>query len=297
MDNKIYANPVGIIKKDIYVIKNDINNKVYVGQTKDIKKRFESHCKKTKDNSLIRKDIHKYGKQHFWVEILESQVENYDEREIYWIKKLNSQVPNGYNILAGGSEPPHFYGKDHPLSKMTNEDVENLKWDLANTRMPLSDLAKKYNISKRQVLHINNGDVRNQNDDTYPIRKEPNINGKLTDSDIDKIIHLLKYTYRFNGDIAREFHVDVHAIDRINNGITHHRDDIQYPIRKWKSSGVIPFTYEQVTEIIDKLQNTNISINRIAKEYGVCPSSIYQINTGHSKKYRRENIKYPIRSY
>ena len=60
------------------------------------------------------------------------------------------------------------------------------------------------------------------------------------------------------GDIARMFGVDVHAISKINSGESHKRTNIEYPIRDWKSSGVILFTYEQVTEIIELLKNSNL---------------------------------------
>ena len=79
------------MKKDIYVIKNDINNKVYVGQAINTKQRFQNHCKpsSSKYNDLVSRAIQKYGKSHFWYEILESQIENYDEREKYWISYYN----------------------------------------------------------------------------------------------------------------------------------------------------------------------------------------------------------------
>ena len=77
MEN-IYVNPVGNIKKDIYIIKNDINDKVYIGQSINSEERFKSHCKGAYDNSIIDRAIAKYGKQHFWYEILENQVENYN---------------------------------------------------------------------------------------------------------------------------------------------------------------------------------------------------------------------------
>lgn len=297
MDNNIYANPVGIIKKDIYVIKNDINNKLYVGQSIDVEERFRSHCKNNTDNSLIDDAIQKYGKRHFYYKILESQVENYDEREQHWIKELNSQTPNGYNVMAGGSNPPTYYGDDSPSAKISDEDVKQLKWDLANTALSLLDLAHKYQISKRQILRINQGISRCDLSEHYPIRKNPNLNGKLSEEDVDSIIEILKYTYRFNGDIAREFGVEVHAISRINEGIAHHKENVKYPIRNWKSSGEILFTYEQVTDIIDKLQNTKISIHKLAREYDVSDGAIKNINTGVAKKYRRDNINYPIRPF
>jgi len=295
--NNSYVSPVGIIRKDIYIIKNNINTKVYIGQALDSKKRFQSHCKGDYDNSLIDKTIQKYGKEHFWFEILESQIENYNEREKYWIKYYNSKKPFGYNILDGGNEPPIFYGDEHSNTKISDEDVLKLKIDLATTQISLSQLAKKYNISKRQVLRINQGISQALLNEKYPIRKNSNINGKITEEDVDNIIDILKYTYRFNGDIAREYGVEVHAISKINAGITHHRDNIQYPIRNWKSSGVILFTYEQVSDIIDALLNTKESIQSLAKKYNVDRRAIEGINRGTSKKYFREGLSYPLRKF
>ena len=295
--NNSYASPVGIIKKDIYIIKNDINTKVYIGQSLNSEERFKSHCKGSYDNSLIDKAIQKYGKEHFWFEILESQIENYNEREKYWIKYYNSLKPFGYNILEGGEAPPIYYGDEHPNVKISDENVIKLKKDLAETDIPLSQLANKYNISKKQVLRINQGVSRAALNEKYPIRKNPNINGKLTEEDVDNIIDLLKYTYRFNGDIAREYGVEVHTISKINEGIAHHRDNIQYPIRNWKSSGVILFTYEQVTDIINALSNTKESIQSLAKKYNVDRRAIEGINRGTSKKYFREGLSYPLRKF
>ena len=56
------GNPVGgfILKKDIYIIKNDINNKVYIGQTFNIKHRweqYESEYRKKDAKQLITKAI------------------------------------------------------------------------------------------------------------------------------------------------------------------------------------------------------------------------------------------------
>ena len=98
-----HGNLVGTMKKDIYIIKNKVNNKVYVGQSLNAEQRFKSRCKGDYDNSLVDKAIQKYGKDNFWFEILESQVENYNDREKYWIRRLKSLSPNGYNLQAGGN--------------------------------------------------------------------------------------------------------------------------------------------------------------------------------------------------
>ena len=72
------------MKKYIYIIKNDINEKVYIGQAKDVKQRFLSHCKPsagTLNNDLVGRAIQKYGKEHFVCEILCDATENYNELE------------------------------------------------------------------------------------------------------------------------------------------------------------------------------------------------------------------------
>lgn len=295
------ANPVEIIKKEIYIIKNDINSKVYIGQAINSKERFVNHCKqsagKKSDFRSIDYAILKYGKKHFWFEIIKPASENYNENEIACILEYNSLYPNGYNLTEGGEEPPRKTGENHPNSKISNEQFAEIIILLKNTTMSLSQIGKKYNISKKQILRINQGTTRIIPGQEYPIRKTPNMNGKLTEKDIDEIIHLLKESYLFSGEIAQKYGVKEHIISHINNGTLHPRENEKYPIRNWKSCGVRAFTYEQVTEIIERLKHDTISIHKLSKEYNVDANVIYMINSGTSKKYRRENEKYPIRPF
>lgn len=91
----------------IYKITNQINNKVYIGQTvKSLQKRFTQH----KNNSnkeyfsqiVLYKAFNKYGIENFFFEEIE-QVPNelLDEREKYWIEYYDSYF-NGYNSTLGG---------------------------------------------------------------------------------------------------------------------------------------------------------------------------------------------------
>lgn len=298
----MYANAVEIkkqkIRKDIYVIKNRINNKMYVGQSVNAGYRFITHCKPSSNDghSLIARAIQKYGAHNFWYEILESQIEDYNEKEKYWIDKLNTMAPNGYNVLEGGDEPPVHFAISHPLSTFENEETINLiKEDLRSSALSLSDIARKYNTSKRTVMRINQGIHYEKLDENYPIRTTPKMNGKLSDEQIEEIIEILKYTYRQYEDIAKQYNVSISAIKQINSGDCHPLKGIKYPIRKYKNSGAPACTYEQVTEISDLLMNSDISCNQIAKIFNVDLQTVYNINNGNAKRYRRDELNYPLR--
>ena len=65
------------MKKDIYIIKNDINKKVYIGQAVNTQNRWWYHlsdARKSKKYSIIDKAINKYGKEHFHYEIITNDI-------------------------------------------------------------------------------------------------------------------------------------------------------------------------------------------------------------------------------
>ena len=89
----------------IYQIVNDINDKIYVGKTEEtLEKRFYIHCKDAQTerckNRPLYNAMNKYGFEHFRIEELE-KTDYPDEREQYWIEKLNT-YHNGYNATLGG---------------------------------------------------------------------------------------------------------------------------------------------------------------------------------------------------
>lgn len=84
----------------IYKITNKLNGKFYIGQHKTVKN--EPFDRYWGSGKLIKEAINKYGKENFTKEIIEECTkENINEREIYWIDKLNAREGN-YNISIGG---------------------------------------------------------------------------------------------------------------------------------------------------------------------------------------------------
>jgi group I intron endonuclease len=87
----------------IYIIKNIINNKLYVGQTtRTIQIRWKEHRVKAK-NRLLNNAIKQDGVESF-IFILTKEIDNdkLDEEETQLIKLHNTIHPNGYNMKNNG---------------------------------------------------------------------------------------------------------------------------------------------------------------------------------------------------
>lgn len=128
----------------IYIIKNKINDKIYIGQaiSHRLNKgkyryfgydgRFKDHISEAINNTkknqctYLNNAIRKYGKDNFIVELLEiCEVQFSDNKEIYYIDKYNSIYPNGYNLTKGGK---NFSNKNIFDEKITNQlNIPNSK--------------------------------------------------------------------------------------------------------------------------------------------------------------------------
>lgn len=111
----------------IYKITNTKSGKCYIGETiqSDPETRWRQHIRtidKNKGCPALKDAIKKYGIDMFKFEIL---IICFDEDrfkyEKEYIKKYNSQVPNGYNILPGGVGGAGFQGKKH-----TEESIKKM---------------------------------------------------------------------------------------------------------------------------------------------------------------------------
>ena len=111
---------------DIYMIYNDLNDKVYIGRAKNgALSRWKEHigyC--LKNNQYIHRAMRNYGVEHFNYKVLETNIacELLNEREKYWIKFYNSKAPNGYNETDGGDG-----GTGEGLVKWKKENPEKVR--------------------------------------------------------------------------------------------------------------------------------------------------------------------------
>jgi group I intron endonuclease len=109
----------------IYIVHNIVNNKVYVGQTTNLRKRWNHHRSTassiTKKKWPLHRAIVKYGIESFVFTLIQ-EVQNKDELDLaeqYWIKHFNSRDRNyGYNLTDGGNGPSGAKRSEETKQKM-----------------------------------------------------------------------------------------------------------------------------------------------------------------------------------
>lgn len=155
----------------IYKIENRINGKVYIGQSVHIERRFNEHRASTK--SIIGQAISKYGKENFIFSILEECEPNeLLEKEVNYIRKYESIIPNGYNILLeADGEETHFIFIDR-------SDVLSIQNYLIENKISIPEIADLFEISIRTIYYINSGKSHYQKDLIYPLRPVLNYDTK-----------------------------------------------------------------------------------------------------------------------
>lgn len=90
----------------IYLLKNTVNGKLYVGQSVHTGRRWHEHKKSAArgDKSPLYDSIRKYGRDAFEFVVVEvCDPLQLDEREAYWFGIYDVRNPdNGYNLLPAG---------------------------------------------------------------------------------------------------------------------------------------------------------------------------------------------------
>lgn len=162
----------------IYRIQNKINNKIYIGQSVCIEKRWEQHRTKCFNpnndqyNGYFYRSIRKYGLENFSFFVLEEcSKEVLNEKEIYWISYYDSSNPEkGYNLTLGGSNAATY------CPKLNKEKADQIKSFLEEPILSQQEIANIYGISQKMVSEINLGRDWIDSDRTYPIRKNGVVN-------------------------------------------------------------------------------------------------------------------------
>lgn len=270
----------------IYCYTNLINQHKYVGQTNNLERRKREHksCafnnKASSYNDLIHQKIREYGIESFEISVLEKlyteDIKEADEREIYWIKKLETHRSSGkgYNSTWGGRSP------ENRSKILTAEQIQEIKQDLKN-KVPFIDIENKYQISSAFISSINHGNYFYDENENYPLCKY-----YKEDKDYDELIELLLNSTYSLFKIAEILGIGYSTVKKINAGTLRKGLYPTYPIRK-KS------VYEQrADKIKELLLTTNYSNAEIAKITNASEETVRRIKIGET--HFDKKLNYPL---
>lgn len=236
------------MKYYIYLIKNKINNKNYIGQTINYEKRIKEHLylRKDRKNMIIDSAINKYGKENFEFKIIDIAYSQnkIDELERKYIKEYNSLIPNGYNILKGGrKQQGSWNNKPIYIYDLNGKFIKEYESSLELER----ESSGKYKC--RQIRRACNSKTHFYKDILIKFKSD---NFKITNykkpqsSKKKKVIQ-----YDLNGNIIKKFNS---IIEASNETKTSRTSIIMCLKHKYKKSNNYLWSYENEELNIDKIK-------------------------------------------
>ena len=141
----------------IYMFKNKITNKIYIGKSKNIYNRIKEHFRHSLRDTNHTKyhfynDLKKYEYDDWIIQCIE-QIEDEDilgDRELYYINLYNS-VEEGYNC-SYSTDGGHLYGDSNPNSIISDEDIYKIR-ELYKTDITVREAFKQFdNISSLKTF-------------------------------------------------------------------------------------------------------------------------------------------------
>jgi len=128
----------------IYCTTNKINNKKYVGfhATNNINDSYMG------SGIALNKALNKYGIENFDKEILEyCTVDNWTERERYWIEKLQTLGKLGYNLTKGGEGSLGLKLSEESKKKLSDARKGTEPWNKGKINIYSPETIEKFKIS------------------------------------------------------------------------------------------------------------------------------------------------------
>jgi len=291
----------------IYKVVNKTNNKIYIGQTKDLEQRKRNHKSdsfNTKSSGYLlpfHNAIRKYGWDNFeWTileEIPEEESQEYiDQREKYFIQLFDSLTINdkGYNICEGGQgnpQPKLSYEENLKINSklFTPEEIKDIQ-NLLRNGEEYGEILEKYSpkLTPSFLSNINNGYNYKNSEWTYPLLKcnTSNILSKRQQKELkEEIKQGVQYKV-----LSKKYGVGIALISMINTGKVFFDESEEYPLC---NKGCRKQDNEKwVKEVIKDLIFSSLNLKEIAEKYGKGYATIKNINAGRSHK--RDNLIYPL---
>lgn len=200
------------------------SNKVYIGQSTNIEKRWKGYStnkKKIKEQTKLFNSFRKYGVDNHKFEIIEECTKDkLNDKEVYWIEFYNS-VNAGLNVSKGG----HYFWEVNKGKKHSEATIGKMKeWWAENAKPRSLETIQKITQTKKQ----------------NPRNTTPELIEKYRQtSTLKKPI----YQFLINGDFVREFE----SINDASRSLGIRNDGISACLRGLqKSSGGFIWKYKEI---------------------------------------------------
>lgn len=260
----------------IYLITNLVNGKRYVGQTRQsFERRIIEHKRDSRKSKCgIDAAIRKYDWENFKAEIIEEcTVEQLNEREIFWIRELNSKTPTGYNLTDGGEGVTSF--TEETLAKMS---------------------AKKKGV-KKSAEHCFNIALSRRNKTPYQNLLNEIINRRLKYFELAELLGLssVNFSNKMNGrcyftnkdkaNLIKIFNLPAEYLMARDNGL---------PATTSATKGFVKISvgkrgYSPYKNLLNEMNKRQLTYRGLSKLTGICKSSL-PLKMSGKVKFRADEI-------
>lgn len=285
----------------IYKITNQINGKIYVGQSINIEKRWRQHISDTKthkDECYIHRAMRKYGVENFSFEIIEKcSKEELNDREVYWIEYFDStNREKGYNYGSGGN---NFTASQYDYQAIYQKWLEGYKCEQLEkifncSGSTITRVLKRFDVEPEKIKEQggNYSSYVAYVKEEYPLKSFKNIQEilsffHLTDKNKNNFYNDLSYNHKFCGYYWRRQREN-EIIPEITDEefLSYQINKISYKTEYSPSSSSRCPLREELKEMI----RTNSFVS-IGKQYGVSDNAVRKWCDGYKLPRRKRDIK------
>ena len=237
----------------IYLFRNKINNKLYVGQSTRVRDRISEHIQNVvnKKNCVLYNAINLYGLENFEFNIIDvaSDMNSLNEKEIYYINIHKSNIREfGYNIEEGGRNAKASAETKEILSNQRKGRKQNSEW-VNKRNLKISKIVLKIDKTNNLIL------------ETYKSLADAgrNNNDNLSYQQILR---------KCDGYTKNNIIIWCYEMDYLSNNINKYKQ-IHY-------KQLTEFTDEELLHFYNEHINQNISVRVLSEKYSIHFSTLLE---------------------
>lgn len=286
-----YNKETGMYEGYIYKIVNDVNDKIYIGQTRrTLNIRWSQHkngiYNKNTYNNTLYKAMRKYGENKFSIEEIckiynkdkDKLIKELDELEKYYIKQYNCLTPYGYNLTKGGE-----HVSINKESKIDAYYINGILYKEFNSMAEATDdikSSKNYkNVSASSICKCCKGKLKSAYGFIWRYHNDDFNKYQITSPrDIEHTKKIKKYlldgtyikTYNSISEVMKELKIkSASPISKCCSGkafiaygyvwryIDDDFDKYSMPIDQYTTDGILISSYNSIFEIISEIKELN----------------------------------------